>query len=55
METLKTSCIQGIDATVDLIHEWALEKIESRLRRDTNGLFTESTNPWQIPEIKGLL
>lgn len=32
------------DATVDFVHEWALEKSDSRLRHDTSGLFTDSTN-----------
>lgn len=50
--------------TLDVVDEWALEKYESRLRRDTSGFFpflfflflffTDSTS-WQNPEIKGLL
>lgn len=37
------------------IHEWALEKSESRLGYDTSGLSSDGTKSWQKPEIKGLL
>lgn len=41
----------GTDVTGDLIHEWALEKSESRPRRDTSGLLTDNINH----EMKALL